>query len=75
MLTNYKWQISKGDVNIETLIVPQTFEKASVKNENLKIKGHKIKWKYNLIIEWLDEIIELNHRIEANGIYVTDIML
>ena len=43
MLTNYKWQISKGDVNIETLIVPQTFEKASVKNENLKIKGHKIK--------------------------------
>ena len=29
--TNFKWQTSKGDVNIGTLIVLQTFEKASVK--------------------------------------------
>ena len=28
-------QISKGDVNTETLIVPQTFEKASVKNRHM----------------------------------------
>ena len=39
-------------------------------------RGIKIKkWKYDLIIEPLNEIIELNHRIEANGIYMTDIML
>ena len=30
-------------------------------------------WIFDLI-EWLNEIIELNHRIEGNGIYVTDIM-
>ena len=30
-------------------------------------------WKYELG-EWLNEIIELNHRIEGNGIYVFDIV-
>ena len=35
MLTNFKWQICKGDVNIGTLIVPQTFKKASVKNGHM----------------------------------------
>ena len=32
---DFKLQIFKGDVNIGTLIVPQTFQKASVKNGNL----------------------------------------
>ena len=30
-------------------------------------------WKYDLI-EQLNKIIELNHRIEGNGMYITDIM-
>ena len=34
-LTNFKWQISKGDVKIVTFILPQTFEKASFKNVHL----------------------------------------
>ena len=32
---DFKLQIFKGDVNIGRLIVPQTFQKASVKNGNL----------------------------------------
>ena len=32
---DFKLQIFKGDVNIGTIIVPQTFQKASVKNGNL----------------------------------------
>ena len=45
MLTSFKWQISKSDVNIGTLILSQTFKKASVKNGHIvpEIKGHKIK--------------------------------
>ena len=34
-LTNFKWQICKGDVSIRTLIVPQAFKKASVKNGHM----------------------------------------
>ena len=34
-LTSFKWQVSKGDANIGTLIVPQTFKKASVKNGHM----------------------------------------
>ena len=34
-LTNFKWKICKGDVNIGTLIVPQIFKKASVKNGHM----------------------------------------
>ena len=42
--TNFKWKISKGNVNIGTLIVLHIFEKASVKMDiwYLKIEGHKI---------------------------------
>ena len=41
-------KISTGEVDIGTLIVPQTFEKTSVKNsdvvtEEVQIEGHKIK--------------------------------
>ena len=60
-----------------TLIVLQTFEKASVKNGHLvpKSRGtNKLnRWEYKLIAR-LREIIELNHRIEGNGIYIVDIM-
>ena len=39
-----------------------------------KSKGIKLNtWKYDLI-EQLNKIIELNQRIEGNGIYITDIM-
>ena len=39
-----------------------------------KSKGIKLNtWKYDLI-EQLNKIIELNHRIEGNGMYITDIM-
>ena len=38
-----------------------------------KSNGIKLNtWKYNLI-EQLNEIIELNDRIESNGIYINDI--
>ena len=41
-------KISTGEVDIGTLVVPQTFEKTSVKNkdvvtEEVQIKGRKIK--------------------------------
>ena len=48
-----------------TLIVSQTFEKGH-KDKKMEIRLHN---------RPLNEIIELNHRIEANGIYMTDIML
>ena len=60
-----------------TLIVLQTFETASVKNGLLVTKSrgaNKLNhWEYKLIAR-LREIIELNHRIEGNGIYIVNIM-
>ena len=40
----------------------------------VKIKGHKIKHLEIRLTEQLNEIIELNHKIEGNGIYIADIM-
>ena len=40
----------------------------------MKIKGHKIKHLEIRLTEQLNEIIELNHKIEGNGIYIADIM-
>ena len=39
-----------------------------------KWRGTKLNnWKYELILQ-STEIIELNHKVEGNGIYITDMM-